>query len=264
MRNYRSIIELKDLTVLRYLDEINFDDADSIYVVILRHLFNGDFNKEYTNKYLEEFNIDEKIKILNNCSKYSHLVLLNNDYSKYDESIDSYNRDRDYLLLKVLDDYDFLIRLYLINSDILDELTLYGESFGLNRHSVIEELRNDFLDDEILVECLNRMVSENKYYNLFDESRRSVLYDYPYGLLFAKYNNRFISRSVLDVATGIYNYVAKDNIDSSEVSDNPLLVNQISKFLNGNLFDFKDIIIKLNDEFYKKLINIWYLISFLL
>ena len=38
-----------------------------------------------------------------------------------------------------------------------------------------------------------------------------------------------------------------------EIRDNPMLVKQISKFLNGDLFDFKDTVIKLSDNYYKSL-----------
>ena len=256
MREFKTIKKFKDIIVLKYLNEINFDDEDSLYIVLVKHLINGDLDEEYTNEYLDKYNKYERLSILKECREYSHLFLLYNDPTKYDESVNSHVNDKDFILLKLLENYDFLIRLYLINEDILDELSKYENNIDVNRYSVIEVIRSDFSNDEILIECLDRIVNEKKYYDLINIKNRSVLYSYPIGILYTKDNNKYNSRSLLDIGTGIYNYIAKDDIRVDEIRDNPLLVNQISKFLNGDLFDFKETIIKLSDDYYKKLTNI--------
>ena len=256
MKDFKIVKKLKDITVLRYLDEIDFENENSVYEVLLRHLFSGDLDEDYSNNYLDNFDTDEKYEILKNCEKYSHLCLIYNDYSKFDESVNSHVNDKDFILLKLLENFDFITRLYLVNEDILEELSKYENNLKVNSYSVIETLREDFSNDDILIDCLNRMVVENKFYDMFSCERRSILYDYPIGLLYIKEEDKFKSKSILDVATYIYNYVAKDDITSEEVRDNPLLVSQISKFLNGDLFDFKETISKISDDYYTSVINI--------
>lgn len=256
MKDFKIIKKLKDIVVLRYLDEINFENDNSIYEVLLRHLFSGDLDVEYSNEYLDKLDREEREKALKTTQKYSHLCLIYNDYSKFDESVNSHVNDRDFILLKLLENFDFITRLYLVNEDILEELSKYENNLKVNSYSVIETLRDEFSNDDILIDCLNRMVVENKFYDMFSCERRSILYDYPIGLLYIKDNDNYKSRSILDVATYIYNYVAKDDITSDEVRDNPLLVSQISKFLNGDLFDFKDTIMKISDDYYTSVINV--------
>ena len=239
MKDFKIVKKLKDVTVLRYLDEIDFENENSIYEVLLRHLFNGDLNEDYSNNYLDNFDDLEKDEILKYCEKYSHLCLLYNDSSKFDESVNSHVNDKDFILLKLLENFDFITKLYLVNKDILEELSKYENNLDINRYSVIEAIREDFSNDDILIDCLNRMVVENKFYDMFSCERRSILYNYPIGVLYLKEHDNYKSRAILDVATFIYNYVAKDDIVSDEVRDNPLLVSQISKFLNGDLYDIK-------------------------
>lgn len=256
MKDFKIVKKLKDIVILRYLDEINFDEGNSLYEVLLRHLFSGDLNKEYDCELLHKYSDYEKNEILNECNKYSHLCLIYNDYSKFDESVNSHVDDKDFILLKLLENYDFIVRLYLDNKDILEELSKYENNLEVNSYSVIETLRSDFDNDEILIDCLSRMVSENKFYDMFSCERRSILYKYPLGLLYIKEDNKCKSRSVLDVATYLYNYVAKDDVTSEEIGDNPLLVNQISKFLNGDFFDFKETVIEISDNYYNSINNI--------
>ncbi len=256
MKDFKIVKKLKDIVLLRYLDEVDLDSPSSIYEVLLRHLFSGDLDNEYTNEYLEKLSDEDKKTVLRDCEKYSHLCLIYNDYSKFDESVNSYVNDGDLILLKILENFDFIFKIYMINKDILEELSKYENNLEVNRYSVIEVLREDFSDDNILIDCLNRMVIENKYYDMFSCERRSVLYDYPLGLLYIKDRNTYKSLPIIDVATFIYNYVAKDDITSDEVKDNPLLVTQISKFVNGDLFDFKETIRKISDDYYTSTINV--------
>ena len=43
----------------------------------------------------------------------------------------------------------------------------------------------------------------------------------------------------------------EENPTIEEVTDNPQLVNQLTKFIKGDYFDFKNIVINMCDDFYK-------------
>ena len=71
------------------------------------------------------------------------------------------------------------------------------------------------------------------------------------GVMYGLVNGSYVPYSSLEIATNIYNYVSKDDVSIEEVTDNPQLINQLTKFIKGDYFDFKNIIINMCDDFYK-------------
>lgn len=251
-KNYKNYRKLKDTVTLRFLDEIEFDDDDSLNLVLLKHLLNGELDDVYSNKYIDNLSEYEKKEILNKSRNYINLIFNNGNYKKYDESIDCpIDDDKDFLLYRLLDNYDFLLRLVIYNRDILDELNKYIDSYDFSSYSVIENIRNSFNNDEILISSLSKFVKDDNLYKLFDDNQRNVLYEFPNGVMYDLVDGKYMPYSSLEIATNIYNYVSKDDITIEEVADNPQLLTQLTKFIKGNYFDFKNIIINMCDDFYK-------------
>lgn len=251
-KNYKNYRQLKDTVTLRYLDEINFDDKNSFNLVLLKHMLQGDLDDVYSNKYIDNLNEYEKKEILKLSRNYVYLIFNSGDYRNYDESIDCpLDDDKDFLLYLLLDNYDFLLRLVVDNRDILEELNKYKDSFDFNSYSVIETIRNNFNNDEILISSLSKFIEEDSLYKFFDDNQRNVLYEFPNGVMYGLIDGNYKPYSSLEIATNIYNYVSDDDVTIEEVNDSPQLVSQLSKFIKGDYFDFKNIVINMCDEFYK-------------
>ena len=208
MLNYNNYRNLKDTTILRYTKDIDFDN-DSFYLMLLEHLLNGDLDDVYTNSILDNLSLEDKNNVLYDARSFSHLIFVNGDYRKYDESVECPSaEDKDYLLIKILDNYDFLIRLIVYNKEIVLELEKYKHDLGYAYYSVIEKIRNNFNNDEVLIEAMSRLIKEDREHLLFNSENRAYLYSYPLGVMFIKQNNKYRVFSPLEIASTIYNFAS--------------------------------------------------------
>ena len=255
MLNYKNYRNLKDTTILRYTKDIDYNN-DSFYLILLEHLLNGDLDDVYSNSILDNLSLEDKNNVLFDARRFSHLIFVNGDYKKYDESIECpSNSDKDYILIKVLDNYDFLIRLIVFNKEIVLEIEKDKENLGYSYYSVIEKLRNNFNNDEVLIESISKLVKEDKKHILFSDQNRVLLYSYPLGVMYIKENGKYRVFSPLEIAAIIYNYVSKEKISFDDINKDPLLIERISKFLNEYFIDFKETLIDICGRYCLELSN---------
>lgn len=245
MLNYNNYRNLKDTIILRYTKDINFDD-DSFYTIFLDHLLNGDLDDVYSNSILDNLSLEDKNNVLFDARNFSHLIFVNGDFRRYEESIDCPSTlDKDYILIKLLDNYDFLIRLIVFNKEIVLELERYKSKLGYSYYSIIDKIRNNFNNDEILVEAMSKLINEDKERLLFNDENRVLLYTYPMGVMFIKDNDKYRVFSPVEIASHIYNYVSNDKLSINDINNNPLLIDHISKFLNDTFNGFREALIDL-------------------
>ena len=246
MNNYKNIDDLKQNVILRYTKEIDYNDKDSLYEVLFRHLLNGDLSDIYKNDLLDGIDKTEKNMIINKTNKYRDLLLINGDVSSYDESVDIYNiDDKDFVLRLVLDNYDTLMNLVYYHEDIIDEMDKIKNNFNY-KYSVIETLKNSFDSDKLLMKCMSRFIRENKLYNTFNEKQRVILYNYPMGIMFEgdKIN------SLLEIVVKIYNFGNNENILVDDLSDNVSLFEKVNNYIRELGDKFEDLIINIRDNYY--------------
>lgn len=246
MNNYKNIDDLKQNVILRYTKEIDYNDKDSLYEVLFRHLLNGDLSDIYKNDLLDGIDKTEKNMIINKTNKYRDLLLINGDVSSYDESVDIYNiDDKDFVLRLVLNNYDTLMNLVYYHEDIIDEMDKIKNNFNY-KYSVIETLKNSFDSDKLLMKCMSRFIRENKLYNTFNEKQRVILYNYPMGIMFEgdKIN------SLLEIVVKIYNFGNNENILVDDLSDNVSLFEKVNNYIRELGDKFEDLIINIRDNYY--------------
>ena len=249
MNNYKNIDDLKQNVILRYTKEIDYNDKDSLYEVLFRHLLNGDLSDIYKNDLLDGIDKNEKNMVINKTNKYRDLLLINGDVSSYDESVDIYNiDDKDFVLRLVMDNYDSLMNLVYYHEDIIDEMDKIKDDYNY-KYSVIETLRNSFGSDKLLMKCMSRFIRENKLYNTFSEKQRVVIYNYPLGIMFEddKIN------SLLDIMVKIYNYAKKENISVDDLSNNVNLFEEVNNYIKNLGDKFEDIVMAIRDNYYLSL-----------
>lgn len=246
MNSYKNINDLKQNVILRYTKEIDYNDKDSLYEVLIRHLLNGDLNDCYKNNLLDGIDSREKEMLFNKTNKHRDLLLINGDVSSYDESVDIYNvDDKDFVLRLVLDNYDTLMDLVYYGEDIIDEMDNIKDDYNYT-FSVIETLRNSFESDKMLIKCMSRFIRENKLYNTFSEKQRVVLYNYPLGIMYEgdKVN------SLLEIIVKIYNYGNRDSILVDDLANNVSLFDKVNKYILDLGDKFEDIVISIRDNYY--------------
>lgn len=256
MLNYKNYRNLKDTTILRYTKDIEFDN-NSLYLILLEHLLNGDLDDVYSNNILDNLSLEDKNNVLYDARKFSHLIFVNGDFRRFDESIDCPStEDKDYVLIKILDNYDFLIRLIVYNKEIVIELEKNKMELGYSFYSVIERIRNNFNNDEVLIGAMSKIIKEDKEHMLFSNENRVLLYTYPLGVMFIKENDKFRILSPIEIASKIYNYTSLDKISMNDINNNPLLIDHIGKYINEYYIDFKEALISICGDYCLELNNI--------
>ena len=246
MNSYKNINDLKQNVILRYTKEIDYNDKDSLYEVLIRHLLNGDLNDCYKNNLLDGIDSREKEMLFNKTNKHRDLLLINGDISSYDESVDIYNvDDKDFVLRLVMDNYESLMNLVYYGEDIIDEMDKIKDDYNY-KFSVIETLRNSFGSDKLLMKCMSRFIRENKLYNTFNEKQRVVIYNYPLGIMFEDDN----INSLLDIIVKIYNYAKKENISVDDLSNNVNLFEEVNNYIKNLGDKFEDIVMAIRYNYY--------------
>ena len=246
MNKFENINNLKQDVILKYTPEIDYNDKDSLYEVLLRHLLNGDLNDSYENDLLIGIDKNERDTVINKTNKHRDLLLINGDISSYDESVDIYNvDDKDFVLRLVMDNYESLMNLVYYGEDIIDEMDKIKDDYNY-KFSVIETLRNSFGSDKLLMKCMSRFIRENKLYNTFSEKQRVVIYNYPLGIMFEEDK----INSLLDIIVKIYNYAKKENISVDDLSNNVNLFEEVNNYIKNLGDKFEDIVMAIRDNYY--------------
>lgn len=251
MNKFENINNLKQDVILKYTQEIDYNDKDSFYEVLLRHLLNGDLNDSYENDLLIGIDKNERDTVINKTNKHRDLLLINGDISSYDESVDIYNvDDKDFVLRLVMDNYESLMNLVYYGEDIIDEMDKIKDDYNY-KFSVIETLRNSFGSDKLLMKCMSRFIRENKLYNTFSEKQRVVIYNYPLGIMFEEDK----INSLLDIIVKIYNYAKKENISVDDLSNNVNLFEEVNNYIKNLGDKFEDIVMAIRDNYYISIDN---------
>ena len=171
----KKFCDLEETTILGLLNEDckTYDSSCDKELIIcdrlLFHFSNGDFDKKFDSIYLEGLSDNEKDNIINIVSKYRYLCFKDGNCEYWTDSIrEASLREAVYVTTKILDNYNFLIKLCRDGGeDVLKSISkLYGKENDLDT-SVIDRLRCMFYDDTLLENILLQMSSsDNLSYKL--------------------------------------------------------------------------------------------------
>ena len=104
----RRLEDLKQETILNYLDEVNLDHAMELYDCMINHLFKGDLDNAFDSKYLIGVDQEEAIEVFQLARRYKDLCFYMGDVEYWADSIEGvYLSDIDLVSMKLLDNYDF-------------------------------------------------------------------------------------------------------------------------------------------------------------
>lgn len=184
--SYKRLEELKQATILRYTEKLDFEDKFAFYEEILKHLFTGDFNDEFYAPALNEVSVEEREKIMELACKYGFLCLYEGNFELWADSCEiDYRGDIEELTARIVDNFYFLVEIIKDTGSLcLPELKELTNTEISERASVIEVLRNTFNDDIALEMCLEEMSKENSIYKDLDLDAKINLLDAPKGVLY--------------------------------------------------------------------------------
>jgi hypothetical protein len=179
--------DLKQETILNYLDSINLDHPMELCDSMIQHLFAGDLDSAFASKYLLGVDQEEAREIFELARRYKDLCFYMGDPGYWADSIEGvYLTDVDLVSMKLLDNYDFLLGLSRVGGEnSLKQLEAFKGSMSLNG-SVIDYLRNNFDNDDILMDTIVEMSKEDGVYQGLSDEQKEVLCTFPEGILYEK------------------------------------------------------------------------------
>lgn len=203
--------KLKNATIMRNLSELDTDNEFLLYDDLLRNTFSGDYNDIFESNYLDDSNRDE---ILSLVSKYNSLCFYRGEFENWVDSIEGVSlSDLDLVSMKLLDNYDYLIRLAKNGGEaVLKFLNRFSGSSLSERGAIIAVLRNSFYNDDVLEKVLIEMSREDGKYKDFTDKQKIILCDYPDGVLYKVEDNEAIEipseelkKSIIEGLMGTFN-----------------------------------------------------------
>lgn len=212
--------KLKQETILHYLKDIHFEDPKDLYQVMMKHVFMGDLDYHFLSRYLEGVEEEEKQRIFALGRKYQSLCFYQGDFHYWMDSIEGvYLNDLDLVSMKVLDHYDFLLGLIKDGGEeVLKQLKAFQKTPMEKNGSIIDFLRNTFIEDDILKKILIEMSKENSSYNIFTEKEKQILCHYPEGNLYRKEKEEIKIMSPSEILNHLEKYKRKEKDLSFEES----------------------------------------------
>ncbi len=186
-RKVKSLETLKQYILKNYLEEINLDEELDLYNNLIKHFFLGHLDSVYDNELFDNMDIKTKSNILNIVHEYQNLCFYKDNYEYWLDSVDGVSID-DYNLIvyQLLDNFDFLIKLYLTGGqNSLELLNNFSNSKYRNEQlSVVEDVRRNFVSDEVLYNVFYNMSKENSDFSVFTKEEKNTLLEFAEGTLY--------------------------------------------------------------------------------
>lgn len=172
---------LKQATIINYGAEINYDGGLDLYETMVEHVFNGDLDDMFIVSE-DVLNREETLKL---ARKYSSLCFYQGNIDYWLDSVEGISlMDPELVSLKILDNYDFLIRLAQNGEEPLKQLVNFKNTDFLGDKIIIDYLRTSFATDEILIDTIKSMSDKFGDYKEFSDEQKALLCMYPEGVLY--------------------------------------------------------------------------------
>lgn len=235
--------KIKQETILRYTEEIEFDQELSLYDVMLNHFVKGDLDFVFESDAFSGMSEKEKKELCALVREYIGLCFSNGDVDYWLDSLENTPvSDFNLIVYSIFNSYDFLLELAKDGGkNVLELLVSLRASEELRDTAIVNYLRNTFIDDKVLSTVLLEMSKEGSYYELFTDEQKGILLNYPEGTLYAYGDDAINITSPLVLGVQIFNNVnSLAPIDDINENDLKTLVGTLSSFYRDENFDFYD------------------------
>ena len=227
----KRINDLKQSVILRYSEDIDFNNEGELYQNIINHLVNGDLNDVFYSSCLEDISKDERKVIMDVVSDNSFLCFNKGNSDYWTDSVFSLPiLDYEYICTRVLDNYNLLVKLAKNGGrDSLELLSSFFEVDEYRNSSIVDFLRNSFVDDKVLEKIIVDMSDRDSLYNIFTRRELALLCTAPDGILYFYDDNSIEFSSPILIAKEIYEKeTGEEAVDYKEI---------INYFRNDELFE---------------------------
>ena len=227
--------KLKQETILRYTDEIDFDQDLSLYDVMINHFVNGDLDDVFDTSVTKGMSDTERKDLFDLTREFVGLCFSNGDVDYWLDSLEN-TPIFDYSLIaySIFNSFDFLL----------------GLAKDLRDTALVNYLKNTFVDDKVLSSVLLDMSKKNSFYNIFTDEQKGILLNYPEGTLYAYGEDDIKITYPLVLGIEIYNNVNDDDpITEINESDLEPLILTLSEFFRDGEVDFYEEALTLVDKY---------------
>ena len=184
--NLKRLEDMKQVTILNYLSQIDLDDNMHLYDTMIHLLVEGKLDDVFSSSVFQNMNMEEKKKLQMLARKYVSLCFFEGNPDYWTDSIEGISlRDYDFICMKIFDNYNYLLEIARDSGEsVLEQMKRIQNTDIFSGKVMIDFLRNAFDDDQLLKESLNDICSkEGAYYELTDKEKAVLLF-YPDGVLY--------------------------------------------------------------------------------
>ena len=235
--------KLKQETILRYADEIDFDQDLSLYDVMINHFAKGDLDDVFDTDVSDGMSESERRELFEVAREFVGLCFSNGDVDYWLDSVENIPiSDYSLIAYSIFSSYEFLLELAKEGGkDVLEQLVALRASSDLRDTALVSYLSNTFVSDRVLSSILVEMAKKDSHYNIFTDEQKGILLNYPEGTLYAYGDDEIMITSPLVLGIQIYNSVNEEE-PITEIDENDLgpLLLTLSEFFREESFNFYD------------------------
>lgn len=186
-RKIHNIDNLKQYVLNNYFEDLRLEEEIGLYDNLINHFFSSDLDDVYDNSLFDNMDKSSKKNVLEEVHKYQDLCFYEGNPEYWLDSCDSIPvEDYDLITYQLLDNFEFLMKLYLTGGrKSLDLLRDYNDSTYRDKNlSCVEDIRRNFVTDEVLFNVFDNMSNDNTMYDVFTKNEKNTLLEYPEGTLY--------------------------------------------------------------------------------
>lgn len=188
----KRLFVLKDALIINHLAEINDPRDIESYELLVEKTFDGEFDDIFVSSNLDGLSTDERKQVFDLSREYAKTLCIYSDLINSCEGVT--NDDYDLVTARVLDNYDYVIRLARNGGkEVLDFLKKFEGSEFASKGAIIALLRKGFSDDDTLETLLIELSKEDGKYKDFTITQKIMLCEYPEGTLYKRDDNGNVS-----------------------------------------------------------------------
>lgn len=216
---------LKQETLVRYLEYINLDNDMDLYDVMLRGIVKGDLIHQFDSYSFNDLTKEEIEELKNQFQKNASLCFYDGDINYWLDSIEGVSlQDLDLTVLKLFSHFDYLMEIIKDGGkNAIQLLNSFQNSNIFHGDSVIDTLRNTFSDDESLKKCILEVSKDESLYKGLSDEEKAILFTYPNHVLYEKVDDDIYVTDPFLLKKKICEYLGDD-----ELSKNPDLVSLVN------------------------------------
>lgn len=240
--------KLRQATLDKYTEIIDFDQELSLYDVMINHFVKGDFDDVFDSYVLDGMSELDKEKLFTLTREFCGLCFSNGDVDYWLDSLENTPiSDCDLIAYSIFNSFEFLMELAKEGGrGVLELLVSLRASEDLRDVALVSYLRNTFVDDRVLSSVLLDMSREDSQYDIFTDEQKGILLNYPEGTLYAYGNDEIRITSPLVLGVQIYNSVNSDDpiteINGDNIAD---ITSSLKEFFRDEEFSFYDEVMSL-------------------